>query len=82
MAVQTNEIRFDLRMRPAADDKFEVLLRLYRDGLFASETSIAVLKEVKASLILRMAGLQLTRLGYREYLSEIPTALQFSAKAA
>ncbi|WP_237480302.1 hypothetical protein [Lichenibacterium dinghuense] len=82
MAEQSDEIRFDLRMRPAADGRFEVLLRLYRGGLFASETSIAVLKEGKARLILRMADQQLARLGYREFLSELPAALQFDAKAA
>ena len=82
MAEQTDKIRFDLRMRPAADGRFEVLLRLYRDGLFASETSIAVVKEGKANLILRMADYQLARQGYRQFLSEMPAVLQFDAVAA
>lgn len=82
MVGQTDDLRFDLRMRPAADGRCEVLLRLYRGGLFTSETSVATLKETKARLILRMADFQLARLGYREYLSEIPTALQFGARAA
>ncbi|WP_237479271.1 hypothetical protein [Lichenibacterium dinghuense] len=82
MSWQTDEIRFDLRMRPAVDGRYEVLLRLYRDGRLASETSIATIKEGKARLILRMADQQLARLGYREFLSELPAALQFDAKAA
>lgn len=82
MAWETDEIRFDLRMRPAAGERFEILLRLYRDGLFASETSIATIKEGKAKLILRMAEDQLTRQGYREFLSEVPAGLRFDAKAA
>lgn len=82
MTWRADEIRFDLRMRPAAGDRFEVLLRLYRGGLFASETSIATIKEGKARLILRMAEYQLARQGYREFLSEMPAALQFDAKVA
>ena len=82
MALQTDEIRYDLRTRPAAEGRFEVLLRLYRGGLFASETSVATLKEGKARLILRMAEYQLARQGYREYLSEIPAVLRFNVKVA
>ncbi len=81
MAWQTDEVRFDLRMRPVADGRCEVLLRLYRSGLLTSETSIAVLKEGKARLILRMADYQLARQGYRAFLSEVPAALQFGAEA-
>lgn len=82
MTERTDEITFDLRMRPAPDGRFEVLLRLYRRGLFTSETSIATVKEGKAVLILRMAGRQLSQLGYREFLSSLPAALRFDARAA
>ncbi len=82
MTERTDEITFDLRMRPAADGRFEVLLRLYRAGLFSSETSIATVKEGKAALILRMASRQLTQLGYREFLASLPAALRFDAQAA
>lgn len=81
MAWQTGETRFDLNMRPAADGRFEIMLRLYRDGSLVSETSIAILKEGKARLILRMADVQLAGMGYREFLSELPASLMFDSKA-
>lgn len=82
MAERHDEITFDLRMCPAAGGRFEILLRLYRTGLFSSETSIATVKQGKAALILRMAARQLTELGYREFLSSRPAALRFDAQAA
>ena len=82
MTERTDDITFDLRMRPATEGRFEVMLRLYRTGLFSSETSIATVKEGKAVLILRMAGRQLSQLGYREFLSSLPAVLQFDAQAA
>ena len=55
MACQIDEARFDLRLRPTAGDRFEVLLRIRRGALPASETPSATIKEGEARPILRMA---------------------------
>ena len=76
------QIRFLVTMRPAADGRADVLLKVYRDGHLSSETLVSTLKETKARMILLMSRLQLFRLGYEEHVPVMPRVTDVRLQAA
>ena len=68
----SDQVRFFVTMRPTDDGRADVLVKLYRDGQFVSETVVSTLKETKARMILLMSRMQLFRLGYQEHVPVMP----------
>lgn len=81
MRTRTDRIRFDFKLRDACPGRFDILLHLYADERFASETSIATVDGPTAIRILSVAVRYLLDKGYKAHVSELQhqTPLQLAA---
>lgn len=71
MRSRIERIRFDFKLREASPGLFEILLHLYADGLFASETAIAKVDGSTAVEILSIAVKYLLDKGHKAQVSEL-----------
>ena len=80
MRSRADRIRFDFKLHEASPGQFDILLHLYADGRFYSETTILTVSGSKAVEILSIAVRYLLDKGYQAHVSalsepaEIPLA--------
>jgi hypothetical protein len=74
MRSRVERIRFDFKLHEASPGLFGILLHLYADGLFASETLIAKVDGATAIEILSIAVKYLLDKGHQAHVSELQDA--------
>ena len=81
MRSRADRIRFDFKLHEASPGLFDILLHLYADGRFASETTIVTVSGFKAVEILSIAVRHLLKKGHQAQISELsrPAELQLAA---
>ena len=71
MRSRIDRIRFDFKLREASPGCYDILLHLYADERFASETSIVTVDGQTAVRILSIAVKYLLDQGYKAHVSEL-----------
>jgi hypothetical protein len=71
MRSRIDRIRFDFKLHEATPGLFEILLHLYADGRFYSETAIVTVNGSKAVEILSIAVRYLLDKGHQAHVSEL-----------
>ena len=82
MRSRTDRIRFDFKLRDASPGCFDILLHLYADERFASETSIVTVDGPTAIRIVSVAVKYLSEKGYKAHVSELETVPPLELMAA
>lgn len=70
----TDEVRFLLTSRRRSDGQFEIVLRLYRDSILTSATTVSTVRENLARIMMLGLRMQLFRLGFGEHAPRLPAA--------
>jgi predicted cupin superfamily sugar epimerase len=81
MRSRTDRIRFDFKLHEAAPGLFDILLHLYADGRFYSETAISTVNGAKAVEILSIAVRYLLEKGHQAHISELARPSELSLAA-
>lgn len=81
MRSRADRIRFDFKLHEASPGLFDILLHLYADAHFASETKIVTVSGSKAVEILSIAVRYLLDKGHQAHVSELslPAELPLAA---
>lgn len=82
MRSRIDRIRFDFKLHEASPGQFEILLHLYADGRFASETPIAKVNGSTAVEILSIAVRYLLDKGHQPHVSELQSSPHVQLMAA